>query len=492
MIKRKSITCFKFLTVFLLLFAACDQKPQQPRHLQLIEQGEFSKAKQLIETRLESDETLTAEERQKLLFEIERMERIKKDFTKTEADLVEFIEKYIPDVNREQLREWEETRALESMMIDGEKRYFNYAARNLFRIDPECKEIWKKHHSEVTPGSGEIAEFDLKSHDRKIMELCRLTGKKYANPVRMQIKYTITVDENAVPAAETVRCWIPFPREIPGRQTNIELIATNPQKHQLAGNQVLQRTIYFEQPAVQDHPPTFSVEYEYTSYGMYVDIDPEKVEPVGNEAWLEPYLKETPPHIVFTDELKQLSAKIVGDETNPYKIAQKLFEWVDVNIPWASAREYASIRNLSMYPYINRHGDCGIQTLMFITLCRINGIPARWQSGWEFQPPDDSMHDWGMIYFKPYGWAPMDVTYGLFDDEDPALRWFYLSGMDSYRLIFNDAWGQPFEPPKQHFRSETVDSQRGEVEWDGGNLYFDQWDWDIEWKEVVEKEQTES
>ncbi|UCH11818.1 MAG: hypothetical protein JSU61_04635 [Fidelibacterota bacterium] len=39
-------------------------------------------------------------------------------------------------------------------------------------------------------------------------------------------------------------------------------------------------------------------------------------------------------------------------------------------------------------------------------------------------------------------------------------------------------------PAKVHFRSETVDSQRGEVEWRGGNLYFDQWDWEFEWEEI--------
>ena len=51
---------------------------------------------------------------------------------------------------------------------------------------------------------------------------------------------------------------------------------------------------------------------------------------------------------------------------------------------------------------------------------------------------------------------------------------FYLGGLDAYRIAFNDDYSQPFVPPKQHFRSETVDLQRGEVEWRGGNLYFDQ------------------
>src|SRR3546814_2225177 len=70
----------------------------------------------------------------------------------------------------------------------------------------------------------------------------------------------------------------------------------------------------------------------------------------------------------------------------------------------------------------------------------------------------------------------IDVTTGRFEDAG-ELEWFYLGGLDAYRIAFNDGWGTPFQPAKQHFRSETVDSQRGEVEWRGGNLYFDQWDY---------------
>ena len=56
------------------------------------------------------------------------------------------------------------------------------------------------------------------------------------------------------------------------------------------------------------------------------------------------------------------------------------------------------------------------------------------------------------------------------------------------RLIFNDDISQTFDPPKTHVRSETVDSQRGEVEWQGGNLYFDQWTWHMDWSCTPVKE----
>ena len=64
----------------------------------------------------------------------------------------------------------------------------------------------------------------------------------------------------------------------------------------------------------------------------------------------------------------------------------------------------------------------------------------------------------------------------------PAVRDFYFGGLDAYRIAFNDDYAQALVPAKQHFRSETVDSQRGEAEWAGGNLYFDQWNYDFQWQ----------
>ncbi len=411
-------------------------------------------------------------------FEQERLVRLKKDFTKTEQEVKKYIQQYIPGVNDAQMREWEKSKALETATIDGEKKYFNRAARNLFRIDPQCRAIWDNAH----PQTDEKTGFDLDAHDLQVITEVTASGTQYVSPVRLKITQGLSVQSNATPAGETIRCWIPFPVEIPGRQTDIKIISTQPKAYKLAAANSPQRTVYFEQESVKDSVVRFSVTYEYTAHATYTAIDPDRVQQIKPEDGLNDFLTERPPHIVFTEDLRKLSQKIVGGETNPYRIAQKLFAWVDSNIPWASAREYSTIKNISHYAYENRHGDCGIQTLLFITLCRLNGIPARWQSGWEFKPPHDSMHDWGMIYFKPYGWVPMDVTYGLRKSADERLKWFYLNGMDSYRLIFNEDFSQPFYPEKKYMRSETVDSQRGEVEWAGGNLYFDQWRWKLDWE----------
>ncbi len=126
------------------------------------------------------------------------------------------------------------------------------------------------------------------------------------------------------------------------------------------------------------------------------------------------------------------------------------------------------------------HGDCGIKTILFMTLARYNGIPAKWQSGWMMHPGEINLHDWGEIYFEGIGWVPVDQSFGIVDSENEAVKYFFLGGIDAYHFIVNDDYSKPLFPAKIYPRSETVDFQRGEVEWRGGNLYFDKWDYEME------------
>jgi len=479
--KQVALTVEILLALLMLTgIFSCSKKPS---YMEMVVNGDFSEARRLIKQDLSMNDYLTPNLRSILELHLVRMDRIEKDFTLTESEVIDYVKKYIPDVSKENLRQWEVAKSLEYKIIDDQKRFFKYAQYNLFRLDPELKALKKKIDSERGEDSGK-KEFPLDEHIASIITEANESGHKYVKPVKMRIKQSLFVDENVVPEGKTIRCWIPFPRKIENRQTDIKILSTEPITYQLADNSKLQRTIYFEKASNSSAKTEFSVEYTYTAHGVYVPIDPEKVVSVPNRDDLNQYLTERKPQIEFYNEMRKLSESIVGDEKNPYRIAQKLFAWVDTNITWASAREYSTFYNIPEYVIDTRHGDCGMQTLTFMTLCRMNGIPARWQSGWEFQPPKDSMHDWGEIYFEPYGWVPMDVTYGMRKTDDEKLKWFYLSGMDSYRLIFNDDYSCSFEPGKKYFRSETIDSQRGEAEWEEGNLYFDQWSWKLDWEVI--------
>ena len=254
------------------------------------------------------------------------------------------------------------------------------------------------------------------------------------------------------------------------------------------------RSVYFEAKMPESGPLEFVIDYEYTAYAYYREIDPIMIDEfLGNEPEYQQYTREESPHKIFSPKMRDMSGQITGDETNPYLKAKKIYDWIADNIKYSYAREYSTLRNISEYCYDNRYGDCGQEAILFITLCRIAGVPARWQSGFFTFPNDEGMHDWSEIFIKPYGWIPVDIYMGIFftsmtDDltaeERREMRNFYFGNIDHYRLVANKGHNQPLYPPKKHFRSETVDFQRGEVEWQDGNLYFPDWRWSLKVTEI--------
>lgn len=467
------------LLMGMLFFSNTMVKGELPiKFEKLIEKGEYSAAQVAMRQELATNLELDPKIRMKIEFEIERLERIKQDFSRTLEEILPMIREYYPTVSEAQIKQWETEKSLESRVIDGQKRYFKWAANNLFRIDKAAKKQKKRVERKKGIHKTDVAGFSMKRYSKILIEKAQPAISPYFAPKRFQITYTLTVPPNTVPENEILRCWLAFPREKAPRQTDIKVIKTVPENYILADNSHLQRTIYFEKPAVVDQPTQFQVVFQYTAQARFEVVDPTKIEPLSDPDALAAFLAERPPHIVFTEELKTLAKQIVGNEKNPYLKAKKIFEWISENIPWASAREYSTIRNISQYCYQNMHGDCGIQTLLFMTLARISGIPTKWQSGWTTMPQEYGMHDWGEMYFEPYGWLPVDQSNGLQDSEDETVKWYFFGNIDHYRLVVNDDYSRPLFPAKMHPRSETVDFQRGEVEWRGGNLYFDQWDWD--------------
>ncbi len=83
----------------------------------------------------------TKSENKPYTWEEDLHQRLLTDFSRTETEVKDYIRKYIPDVTDEQMRQWEASKALECMTLDGEKRYFRNAGPNLFRVDSACYKI---------------------------------------------------------------------------------------------------------------------------------------------------------------------------------------------------------------------------------------------------------------------------------------------------------------------------------------------------------------
>jgi len=468
----------KFLIILtqLLFFTVMAQNTGNNNKLnELIKNGEFKKAESIIAGELASGR-LSPQEIYNYNFYTDLMFRIERDFTKTEDDVLAWLAKYYPGIKSADLEKWEKDGSLEMRKINGVKKYFKNGARNLFRINKEAK----KRFIEVEGNEPRELDNFLAELLPQLLKESAASGKSSVMPIDFTIRYTLTVKPDVIPAGEVLRVWLPYPREIKGRQENVTFISANRSNPVIAPSDRLQRTIYLEAVAEAGKPTLFEASYSFRGYSIVSGIDFSKTHTIDplSEAFKN-HTGERAPHIVYTDALKNLNAQITAGVTDPALKAKKIYEWINDNIPWASALEYSTIPNISSYCYENMHGDCGIQTLLFMTLCRMNGIPARWQSGWMLHPPEVNLHDWCEIYFDQTGWVPVDQSFKLQKSDDPQVRYFFLGNIDAYHFVVNDDYSQELFPAKTYPRSETVDFQRGEVEWKAGNLYFNNWNYDI-------------
>lgn len=415
--------------------------------------------------------------------EREILRRTRLEFSLGEEALLAELRREIPDVAEADLARWRSAGELQYRVIDGERRYFRRAVANLFRFSSEAR---GRRANPPEPAS----VFPLTDHIASLVETLADNPAAEVSPLRHRIHYRVVIHAKhpRLKPGAIARAWLPYPQEY-GSQRNVRLILSSPPRGTIAPNGSPHRSIYLEKQVVRlEDEVAFEVVVEFDSRA-HVRADstpprtPENVQPHDRESELfRRYTSERPPHIVFSPEVRALVSQIVGDESNPLERARRIFHWVSAHIPWCSEMEYGIIRNLAAKGIQERRGDCGVQGMVFITLCRAAGVPARWQSGWQLFPGDWNMHDWSEIHLEPWGWIPVDASYGVRSHSDPRVRDFLLGQMDGYRMIVNLDYGRPLNPPKQSFRSEPNDFQRGEVEIDGHNLYFDEWDWTFDVK----------
>ena len=422
--------------------------------------------------------------------------RVGRDFSKDEASVREFIKQYYPNLTDAQMKAWESSKALECLTIDGKKMYFKNGARNLFRIDKAARAVFDSISGKPQRDS---FEYFLDDYLPKVLLAAKSSHKPAVMPVRHTIHYEISVHADAVPAGEVIRCWMPYPRtDMPMAQYDVKLVSASEPQYVIAPDSYHHKSIYMEKKAESGKPTVFSYDFTYTETNRWYGFNESSVKPYvtaqsanASAAIYREYTAERAPHIVFSPRIRRLTDSLTAGIDNPYRKFVSIYSWIVSNFPWASAREYSTLDNIPEYVLDNRHGDCGQVGMLLITMCRCAGIPARWESGWMLHPGEINLHDWGEAYFEGVGWVPVDVSFGRGRATDPLLSaasgtisdadvlLYYTRGLDAYRLIVNDDWGRDLYPAKIYPRSETVDFQRGEVEWRGGNLYFDKWSYDL-------------
>jgi transglutaminase-like putative cysteine protease len=442
----------------------------------LLAERRFSHASNFLQQEFSSIIS-SANEVANLGFEAERLERIRKDYPLTSDALFLELKGTLKGLTKSEYQNWLAEGRFDCLEIDGKQMFMGSSAANLLFRYPRLnnRRILAKNTAEL--------ERSILRTCEQIAQSAREHKSPYVLPKRFRVTMTVSLGDSGYrKPGDIVSAWLPIPRDYPF-QAEFALVASSSVPKQIAPPDSPIRSVFFQQSATESGAATFSIDYDYTSHGVRFFLEPSLVRPsVTNDTVLEKYLVEAP-HIIFTEDIRELSRAISGGETNRLSKARRFYEWISEHIQYSFALEYSTIRNLSDYCLKHRYGDCGQEALLFITLCRLNGIPARWQSGWNTFPGAKSIHDWSEIYLEPYGWIPVDPYMGIYamqyatnlkKDQKLLLRDFYFGGLDQYRMIANSDHNQVLSPAKQALRSDPVDFQRGELECCGTNIYLDQ------------------
>ena len=372
-----------------------------------------------------------------------RLERLPHDYPYARAQAVELLRREWPDFPEERFDVLLDGGRIDWRMVDGGLRVHREFLESL-RIYPK-----------EAPG---LFHGDVDNTERDAL-LARME-EAGALTARITLRASIRALESV--AGREVQAWLPIPAACP-QQSEIQLLDATP-GGVAAPEDAPQRTIWWKTSGVQE----FFVTYRYCFRAAYTD--PLALPPAQEQPDFE--LEEQPPHIVFTPYLRSLAARLTEGCATPAERAKAIYDYVTGQEDYRYQPAYLQLDCIADQCAKTLRGDCGVFALLFITLCRIAGIPARWQSGLAVRPGRVGPHDWAMFYLAPHGWLWADCSFGSSArrNGEEARRRHYFGSLDPWRMVANSAFQAPLTPPMEGWRQDPYDNQVGEMMVDGRGL----------------------
>ncbi len=437
--------------------------------------GDFVRAKRLIRVRLE-DSRVPAFMKKRLVMEQEVLDRLQTEYTLTPRQGLDLIRRKIPDFTMEELEHLMDTSAVDWIYKEGKPclaaRFFN----TLTDVYPD-----------IAKRAG-IPTQDPETFFR--MQEVERIRRQGSSARRIRIRSTITIKKESFRPGR-VLVHLPIPKEQPN-MTDIRILSVQPTDTALIGSMDQgQRTVSWNEDMSANHP--FIVEYEYVSRVVYRDLSQPFVPAEGkayNEGYTDADLELKAPHMEATPTLRALKDELVRGKTSKLEMARAFYDFCTTKVVYSYMRDYFELEEITDYVAAGLKGDCGVQALLFITLCRMAGIPARWQSGLyvvpallsdgrETKDPGQAAqqasagaHDWAMFYIEPWGWLFADPSFG-----GSAYRagrtdqWnFYFGNLDTLRMAANSEFQAALVPDKNFTRNDPYDNQLGEIEYEDRGL----------------------
>ena len=282
---------------------------------------------------------------------------------------------------------------------------------------------------------------EIGSSNQKYLEIQHPSGTKhYQNRNKYSVKYSILVKTLKSEPQNGLYLWIPkIIKE--AEQREISFIQNRSRFGPLFDYQRVMLFYLDELKNGDQHEIT--VEYIFDRYAVTTEIDPESI--------ADTYDKESELYLHYTGEdeylhpelagMKELSTKIKGTQENPYLIAKNIYEYVIDNMSFCYMNPH-QYRTWQLKPE-RIQGDSFIYALLFSTLCRSTGIPARLVAGFLIDNEKASIrHFWAEFYLPHVGWIPVDPLLGddnqyeSFPSPENA-RSYYFGNLDNRHITFS-------------------------------------------------------
>jgi len=166
----------------------------------------------------------------------------------------------------------------------------------------------------------------------------------------------------------------------------------------------------------------------------YVDleIDPNAVQ--GNiPAGLIEYTQSIP-HLWESDDptIENKALELTENQPNFYYKAKQIFDFVKGYLTYVQMGPEHS----ALWAYTNRSGDCSEFTHLFIALARAAGIPAKFVSGYGYDPTkgnefEQMGHAFAFAYLPNVEWIPVDEVWSRPEGEFGKLSYDHLIQLTS-------------------------------------------------------------
>lgn len=374
------------------------------------------------------------------------MRELPRQFSVPRDRAIEIIRAEWPDFTEDQFDELLENKRIDWRYIDGKLHVLGNFLDSL-RVYP--REV---------PGLEPELPRDNEARDAMLSAMRRDGGAARVITIRARIE---------VPGAqegETVRAWLPVPAACP-QQSQIEILDATPGVS-IAPEDVSARTAFWESPTKR----AFDVTYRYRIDAPYTDVyagqtprTPIAPEPMPDD------VAEDRPHIAFTPYLRDLTAHVVEGVASPLERARAIYDYVTENVDYRYQPAYAQLDGIAENCARSLRGDCGVMALTFITMCRIAGIPARWQSGLYVAADHIGPHDWAMFHTPETGWLWADCSFGSSARRTGEMdrRRHHFGNLDPWRMVANSRFEASFSPACDGIREDPYDNQMGEASVDG-------------------------